>query len=172
MATATTITKPRSRVFWWVAGILLVFVLVVGGLLYVAWSTVTGWLGGTRPGDPVASTQSDFTPHVRNGQVEFDVLYGREATGLVKFTVSDPDTGKPLWVLVGPGQHKVPKFVYGQVPTDPVYNWTQELPADGAPPPDVRGKRVKVQVLTRFQVMFGPGQEINERVIEVPADKR
>src|SRR5262245_20412778 len=100
MATATTTTKPRSRVFWWVAGILLVFALIVGGLLFAAWSTVTGWLGGTPPLDTVRSTQSDFTPHVRNGQVEFDILYGRETTGLVKVTVSDADTGQPLWVLV------------------------------------------------------------------------
>ena len=86
----------------------------------------------------------------------------------MRVTVTEPD-GTLLWVLSGPGQGRTPKIVYGVVPADRQFRWAQEWPTDGTPPPDIRGRRVKVRIETRF-VQFGAGTELAEEVIDVPKE--
>jgi hypothetical protein len=56
--------------------------------------------------------------------------------------------------------------VYGQLPADG--SLKQTFPEDGSPPADIRGQTVQVRVTNRFQVAFGPGQEITDVSVAVP----
>ncbi|OWK42233.1 hypothetical protein FRUB_04311 [Fimbriiglobus ruber] len=111
------------------------------------------------------STQAGYVTKLRNGQIEFDLVYGRETTGIVRFIISDPD-GTPVWELSGGSQNKPPKVVYGQVPV----GWTQVFPAGNVAPPEIRGRRVKVRIDTRYQIPFGPGVEVNEGDVNIPQE--
>lgn len=161
--------KPRYRLRPWLGVALLAALVVAGALLYLSWSAIASRFG--TGGGPVApsGTQSAFQTKVTNGQVEFEITYGRDVTGVVRVTVTEPTDGTLLWVLSGPGQGRTPKIVYGVVPADGQFRWVQEWPTGGVPPPDVRGRRVKVRIETRF-VRFGAGVEIAEAEIDVPKE--
>jgi hypothetical protein len=133
------------------------------GLFLGLWVLLWSLFGGTGSPDSVASTQTGYATHLRNGRVEFDLVYGRDTTGIVRFILTDP-AGQPIWELHGDSQTKPPKVVYGQVPT----GWTQVFPDAKGELPDIRGRRVKMRIDTRFQVMFGPGVEVNEGEADVP----
>lgn len=155
--------RKRSRVWYWVGGGLLAAVLLVAGSIFGLWMLVLSAFSDTRPGDPVPSTQTGYTTHVRNGQVDFDLVYGRETTGINSFLLSD-STGKRIWELTGGGEAKPAKVVYGQVPA----GWKQVFPVGDENLPDIRGTKVKVRIDTRFHVAFGPGVEVNEGEVDVP----
>jgi hypothetical protein len=46
----------------------------------------------------------------------------------------------------------------------------QEVPADGEKPPDIRGKKVRIEVDYRDMALFGPGTEVYRDTIDVPRE--
>ncbi len=161
--------KPRTRRRVWLGVVLLLALVVAGVLVYLSWPALASRFGVASGPAPPSNTRAAFQTKVANGQVEFEMAYGRDVTGIVRVTVTDPD-GTLLWVLSGPGQGRTPKVVYGVVPADGQFRWVQEWPVDGRPPPDIRGPRVKVRIDTRFSIPFGPGVEIAEAEIDVPKE--
>lgn len=158
-----TETRSRSALRFWLGvliGVLVTLVVLVGLAVYVIGCTL-GKVGQALQTD----TKVGVRPTAANGQLELDLTYGNEATGITTITFTDAE-GNTLWEVSGQGQTKPAKVVYGQVPADG--SLKQVFPEDGKPPPDVRGKTVKVRVVNRFQVAFGPGQEVTDVTVEVP----
>jgi hypothetical protein len=162
-------SKPRSRLRVWLGVVLLAALAAVCVLVYLSRSALVSRFGTVAGPAAPSNTRAAFQTKVTGGQVEFEMVYGRDVTGIVRVTVTDPD-GTQLWVLSGPGQGRTPKIVYGVVPADGQFRWAQEWPVDGTPPPDIRGRRVKVRIDTRFSIPFGPGVEISEAEIDVPKE--
>jgi hypothetical protein len=141
-------------------GVVLTLLVVAGVAVYVVGCTVA------KVGE---AFQTDTKVGVRattaNGRVELDLTYGKQATGITTITFTDSD-GNKLWEVAGQGSAKPAKVVYGQLPADG--SLKQVYPDDGSPPPDLRGKTVQVRVVNRFQVAFGPGQEVTDVTAVVP----
>ena len=154
--------RTRSRLLIWLGVILLVLLAACGVAGYLIWSAVTK-VGGALSTD----TRVGVRPVTTGGQLELHLTYGNEATGIVTVTVTD-EAGNRLWEIDGQGQSKPAKIVYGQLPADPAVPWRQEFPENGQPPADIRGKTVKIRVVNRFQVAFGPGQELTDLTVQVP----
>jgi RNA polymerase sigma factor (sigma-70 family) len=107
---------------------------------------------------------------VIDGQVQFDVAYGRNVTGISAFIVED-EQGNPLWSVRASGQNNIKKITYGVVPVDRNYaGRQQEVPADGTKPEDIRGKKVRIEVDYRDMALFGPGTEVYRDTVEVPKE--
>jgi RNA polymerase sigma-70 factor (ECF subfamily) len=107
-------------------------------------------------------------PSLKDGQVVFDLEYGRRVTGLVRFIVEDGDR-KELWNVEASGQNAIKQITYGVVPVDPRYSLKQQqYPAENKPPKDIRGKTVRVSVHYRYSNPLGPGVEICETTVRVP----
>lgn len=144
--------------------------ILVGVLLMLALLAVLAiYVLGCAIGKVGQALQTDTKVAVRavtaNGQLELDLTYGNEATGITTITVTDA-AGNKLWEVAGQGSAKPAKVVYGQLPADG--SLTQIFPEDGKPPPDIRGQTVQVRMTNRFQVAFGPGQEITDVTVAVP----
>jgi hypothetical protein len=158
-------TETRSRSGLKVGlGILigvLFTLLVLAGVVFYAVGCAVGKLGQALQTD----TKVGVRPTTANGQLELELSYGNETTGITTITVTDAE-GNKLWEVSGQGQEKPARVVYGQVPADG--SLKQTFPEDGTPPADVRGKKVVVRVVNRFQVAFGPGQEVTDVTVEVP----
>ena len=110
------------------------------------------------------SSQTDATIRAKtlNGQVRFDLRYGKDVTGLTVFTVRDAG-GKELWKLEGFGAQKPPRLWYGEVPEGA----SQTFPLKG-PPPDVRGKHIKVEATCGFRIALGVGQDTWSAEFDIP----
>jgi len=94
-------------------------------------------------------------------------LLGKDVSGISQFTVLDAD-GKEHWKLYGTGTVKPPKIVYGVVPSEPADSWKQLEPGEGALPPDIRGKHIKVEVSTRLDTWFGVAHQQASAEFDVP----
>jgi hypothetical protein len=156
-------TRSRSALKVWLGiliGVVLTLAVVAGLAIYAVGCTIA------RMGEAL---QTDTKVGVRattaSGQLELDLTYGNEATGISTITFTDAD-GTKLWEMAGQGVEKPAKLIYGQVPADG--SLKQVFPEDGALPADVRGKTVHIRVNNRFQVAFGPGHEQTEVTVEVP----
>jgi hypothetical protein len=141
-------------------GVLLTLLVLAVLLVYVVGCAV-GKVGQALQTD----TKVAVRPTTANGQLELDLSYGNEATGIVTITFTDAQ-GNTLWEVRGNGQEKPARVVYGQLPADG--SLQQTFPEKGAPPVDVRGQTVQVRVVNRFQVALGPGQEVTDVTVTVP----
>jgi hypothetical protein len=141
-------------------GVLIMLALLAGVAVYVVGCTMA------KVGEAI---QTDTKVGVRtltaNGRLELDLTYGKEATGITTITFSD-NNGNKLWEVAGQGQERPAKVVYGQLPADG--SLRQVFPDDGSAPLDIRGKKVNIRVVNRFQVALGPGQEVTDVTMEVP----
>lgn len=156
-------SESRSRLRPWLYVLLGVAVtlLMVGGVAVFLVGRAVVEIGKALETD----TRVGVRPRTADGRLELDLTFGNEATGLTSVTVTDP-AGETLWELTTQGQEKPAKVVYGQVPADGPFK--QTVPRDGSPPPDLRGRTVQVRVVNRYQVAFGPGQEVTDLTVEVP----
>ena len=144
--------------------------ILIGVLIMLALLAVLAvYALGCAIGKVGQALQTDTKVAVRavttNGQLELDLTYGNEATGISLITFTDA-AGNKLWEVTGQGSEKPAKLIYGQLPADG--SLKQTFPEDGKPPPDIRGQTVTVQVTNRFQVAFGPGQEMTDVTVPVP----
>jgi hypothetical protein len=157
-------TSSRSSFRIWLGiliGVLLTLLVLAGVAAYVVGCAI-GQVGQALQTD----TKVGVNPTTANGRLELDLTYGNEATGIVTITVTDT-AGNKLWEVGGQGQASKPaKVIYGQLPADG--SLKQVYPEDGKPPADIRGQTVQVRVVNRFQVAFGPGQEVTDLTVVVP----
>jgi hypothetical protein len=156
-------TRSRSPLKFWLGllvGVLIVLAVLAGVAVYVVGCTVVK-VGQALQTDTKVAVRSVTT----NGQLELDLTYGHEATGIVTITFTDA-SGHKLWEVAGQGTAKPAQVVYGQLPADG--SLKQTFPDDGSPPKDIRGQTVTVVVTNRFQVAFGPGQEMTDVTVAVP----
>ena len=158
-----TESRSRSAVKLWLGIILgVVFTLAVVWVVVVyAVGCALGKVGQALQTD----TRVAVRPVTASGGLELHLRYGSEATGITTITFTDAQ-GDKLWEVSGQGSAKPPTVVYGQLPADG--SLKQLFPEDGLPPADVRGRTVQVRVVNRFQVAFGPGQEVTDVTVEVP----
>jgi hypothetical protein len=158
-------SETRSRSTWklWV-GILigvLVTLAVLAALAFYAVGCAIGKVGQALETD----TKVAVRPITTNGQLELDLTYGNEATGISMITFTDA-AGNKLWEVTGQGSEKPAKVIYGQLPADG--SLKQTFPEDGKPPQDIRGQTVKVEVDNRYQIALGPGHEMTQVTVTVP----
>jgi hypothetical protein len=155
--------RSRSPLKFWLGllvGVLITLALLAGVAVYAVGCTVVR-VGQALPTD----TKVAVRPVTTSGRLELDLAYGHEATGISTLTFTDA-AGARLWEVAGNGSPKPARVVYGQLPADG--SLRQTFPEDGQPPPDVRGRTVTVRVTNRFQVAFGPGQEVTDVTVAVP----
>jgi hypothetical protein len=158
-------TESRSRSYSKLSlgifiGVLVTLAVLAGVAVYVIGCTLT------KVGDALQTdTKVVVNATTANGLPELNLTYGKEATGIVTITFSGGD-GNKLWEVAGQGSAKPAKLVYGQLPADG--SLKQIHPENGSPPADVRGQTVQVRVVNRFQVAFGPGQEVADVTVVVP----
>jgi len=62
---------------------------------------------------------------------------------------------------------KVPKIVYGQVPSEPNVTWKQVFPVGDSVPADIRGMRVKIEISTGYTIPLGPGHQTSRDEIDI-----
>ncbi|HJZ92366.1 MAG TPA: hypothetical protein VKE40_15930 [Gemmataceae bacterium] len=155
-------SRTRSRLLIWLGVIVLVLLVAGAAVVYVV-----GMAVGTLGKALVPETHVAVTPKTSNGQLELELSYGKNVTGLDKVTVLDVE-GNKLWEISAPGTGKPGKVVYGQVPTEPDVAWQQNFPEGGKPPADIRGKTVQVKIDQRFLVAIGVGHELTEVTVEMP----
>jgi hypothetical protein len=158
-----TESRSRSALKFWlgiVIGVLLTLLVVAGVAVYVVGCTVAK-LGEAMQTD----TKVGVNATTATGRLELDLTYGKEATGITTITFTDSD-GNKLWEVAGQGSAKPAKVVYGQLPADGTLK--QVFPEDGSLPAKSRGKTVQIRVVNRFQVAFGPGQEVTDVTVAVP----
>jgi hypothetical protein len=90
-----------------------------------------------------------------------------------QFHVQDEE-GRPLWIVSGSGQNGIRKITYGVPPFDRSYlggrPQQQGLPTGNKLPEDIIGKEIRIKVHYRFKSLFGPGIEIYEATVAVPAN--
>jgi hypothetical protein len=158
-------SETHSRSTWklWV-GILvgaLVTLAVLAALAIYAVGCAIGKVGQALQTDTKVAVQAVTT----NGQLELNLTYGNEATGISMITFTDA-AGNKLWEVTGQGSEKPAKLIYGQLPADG--SLKQTFPEDGKPPPDIRGQTVTIEVDNRYQVAFGPGHEMTKVTVTVP----
>jgi hypothetical protein len=142
--------------------------LVLMGLVVTAAVGIFVVVGLVKLADAFSSdTAVTLTPKAVDGQVEFELTYGEDVTGIAQFIVQDAD-GKDLWKLRGSSNDKLARIAYGVIPDGPPGSWRQEFPAEGTQPADIRGKRIKIEVGCRFIVAFGAGRHSTRTEFDVP----
>jgi len=159
-------TRGRSSAWKWVWRLVLALTLTFTccvGLIVVASVVGLKKLGEALEHD----TQVSIRQTIANDRVEFEVILGKDVSGISQFTVLDAD-GKEHWKLYGTGTVKPPKIVYGVVPSEPADSWKQLEPGEGALPPDIRGKHIKVEVSTRLDTWFGVAHQQASAEFDVP----
>jgi hypothetical protein len=159
-----TETRSRSALRFWLGiliGVILTLAVVAGVAIYAVGCAIGKVADAVRTDTKVAARAT-----TADGRLELDLSYGTEATGIVTITVTNVD-GEKLWEVTGQGASSKPaKVVYGELPADG--SLKQSFPEDGKPPPDIRGQTVQVRIVNRFQVAFGPGQEVTDLTVEIP----
>jgi hypothetical protein len=158
--------RERSSAWKWVWRLVVALTLTFAccvGLVVVAAVVGLKKLGEALEHD----TQVSIRQTIANDRVEFQVILGKDVSGIAQFTVRDEE-GKELWRLYGTGSVKPPKIIYGVVPTEPADSWRQLEPGEGALPPDIRGKHIKVEVSTRLDGWFGVGHQSTFAEFDVP----
>src|SRR5262249_55126665 len=162
-ASAMAESRSGSALKLWLGiliGVIITLAVLAGLAIYVVGCTVAQ-VGQALQTDTKVGVNSTTA----NGRLELDLTYGTETTGITTITFTDSD-GNNLWEVAGQGSAKPDKVVYGQLPADGTLK--QVSPEDGSPPADVRGKTVQIRVVNRFQVAFGPGQEVTDLTLVVP----
>jgi hypothetical protein len=156
-------TRSRSSLRFWLGLLVgvLIALAVLAALAIYAVGCAIGKVGQALQTD----TKVAVRPITTNGQLELDLSYGNEATGISMITFTDA-AGNKLWELSGQGWEKPAKVVYGQLPADG--SLKQTFPEDGKSPPDIRGQTVKVEVDNRYQIALGPGHEMTQVTVTVP----
>ena len=145
----------------WILGIVFTIVVLAIGVVLGAVGLFV--FGMVKLGEAFSSeTDATIRTKTDNGQVQFDLSYGKDITNLVVFIVRDAD-GKELWKLEGHGQPKPARLVYGVVPE----GGKQTLPSEGKPP-DIRGKHIKVEASCRFLIALGVGQQSSYAEFDIP----
>jgi hypothetical protein len=156
--------RSGSGIWMWVGAGVLVLVVACGVVGYRLWTLITDVRDTLRPETPHMTLQAN----VVNGQVEFHLTYDSAATGVSTLTVLDAQDSV-LWQVADQSVGKPSVIVYGQLPTEPGIQWRQNVPADGTPPPSLRGKRVKVALEWNYSSPNKwPGLQTAEVVIDVP----
>ena len=155
--------KRSSADFWIWVGVGLVALSAACGVVgFQLWTAFTEVRDTLSPEPRHFAVQGAV-----NGQVAFHLSYDQAAVSLSTLTVLD-DADQVLWQIDGHAVGLVPAVVYGQLSAGPGGKWTQLAPADGSPPPDVRGKRIKVIVEGKCQTHFGVGPQQAETTFDVP----
>jgi hypothetical protein len=158
--------KKRSRIWAWVGGILLG--LTLAGIAVVGTVAILVVVGVVELSKAFSSeTHATIVPRTVNGQVEFEMGYGKDVTALSVFIVRDME-GNELWRLDGRSSQKPPKLVYGVLPSGSAGEWEQVFPTGGARPVDIRGKRVTVEANCGFVVAFGAGHQSTHAEFDIP----
>jgi hypothetical protein len=125
------------------------------------------WTGFVEVRDTLTPERPHFAVQgAVNGHVTFHLTYDEAAVSVSTLTVLD-DADQVLWQIDGHAVGLVSVVVFGQLQVKPGVNWTQLVPADG-PPPDVRGKRIKVVVEGKCHGHFGVGPQTAETSFDVP----
>jgi hypothetical protein len=159
-------TRERSGLRRWACGCLIALLLVAVVVTVAVGLFVV--IGIIKIGEALEhDTQVSINQKIANDRVEFEVVLGKDVSGIAQFTVRDVE-GKELWKLYGTGSVKPPKIIYGVVPTEPADSWKQLEPSEGSRPPDIRGKHVKVEVSTRLDGWFGVGHQSAYAEFDVP----
>lgn len=122
--------------------------------LVIAMSTVGC---GQRP-------RMDVQVAVEDGRVVFDVPRSDE-NGLLGFRVED-EAGAILW-QVKMSYDEGRRITYGVLPTGGNMAARQVVPADGAAPPDIRGRTVRVRVEYQYDDP-APSAAHFDKVVRVP----
>jgi hypothetical protein len=159
-------TRDRSSAWKWVGRLLVALALTLAccvGLVVVAAVVGLKKLGEALEHD----TQVSIRQTNANDRVEFEVILGKDVSGISQFTVRDAE-GQELWKLYGTGTVKPPKIVYGMVPAEPADSWKQLEPGEGALPPDIRGKHIKLEVSTRLDTWFGVAHQSEYAEFDIP----
>jgi hypothetical protein len=114
---------------------------------------------GQRPRLDVIASVDD------QGRVVFEVPR-RDVNGLLSLQIAD-ESGKVLWE-VKLSYEKGPQITYGILPTGGNMTARQIVPADGAAPPDIRGRRVRIHVEYQYDEFMAPSAGHFEKFIDVP----
>jgi hypothetical protein len=157
--------EKRSGLRRWACGCLIA--LVVTALVVTATVGIFVVIGLIKLGEALEhDTSVSIRQTIANDRVEFEVVLGKDVSGIAQFTVKDA-VGKELWKLYGIGTVNPPKIIYGVVP-EPADSWRQLEPSEGSRPPDIRGKHIKVEVSTRLDGWFGVGHQSTYAEFDVP----
>jgi hypothetical protein len=150
----------------WVWGCLIALVLTA--MVVTAAVGIFVVVGIVKIGEALEhDTQVSIRQTIANDRVEFEVILGKDVSGISQFIVRDAEN-KELWKLYGTGSVKPPRIVYGVVPTEPADSWRQLEPSEGSLPPDIRGRHIKVEVSTRLDTWFGVAHQSAHAEFDVP----
>jgi hypothetical protein len=156
-------SKQSQAAVWVWVGVGLVAVTAFCGVLGFQL-----WTGFVEVRDTLTPEKSHFAVQgAVNGHVAFHLTYDQAAVSVSTLTVLD-DTDQVLWQIDGHAVGLVPVVVYGRLQVVPGARWTQLVPADGSPPPDVRGKKISVVVEGKCHGHFGVGPQTVETSFDVP----
>src|SRR5262245_51839095 len=156
-------TRQTRAVVWVCVGVgLLTLLASCGVVCYRLWAGFVELRDTLRPESPHFAIRP-----TADGRVEFHLSYDPAAQGLTTLTVLDSEDNV-LWQINGQGVGRTPVVVYGQLPAEPGVRWTQLVPVDGSPPPDVRGRRVKVSVTGTYSGHLGVQPQTVEAAFDVP----
>ena len=102
----------------------------------------------------------DVTAGVENDQIVFSIACS-DVNGILGFSVEDT-SGTPLW-KVDLNYFKGHKITYGTIPNGD----TQQLPKNGAAPPSIRGKKVRVRINVQYDD-WAPSARDFSKVLDIP----
>jgi hypothetical protein len=120
-------------------------------------ATLTLTLAGCGP-------RVDVQVSVVDGRVVFDVPWSG-TNGLLGFRVED-EAGAVLWD-VKMSYDQGHQITYGVLPTGGNMTAQQVVPPDGAAPPEIRGRRIRVRVTYQYDDP-APSAADFEKVLQVP----
>jgi hypothetical protein len=154
-------SKKSQAVVWVWVGVGLVAMSAFCGVLGFQL-----WTGFIEVRDTLTPEKRHFAVQgAVNGQVSFHLTYDEAAERVTTLTILD-GADHVLWQISGESVGLPPVVVYGQLSTGSGARWAQRVPADG-PPPDVRGKRIKVVVEGKCRGHFGVGPQTVETSFDV-----
>lgn len=131
----------------------------IGGLLVTLLIALSACGCGQRP-------RLDVVPSIDDGgHVVFDIPR-TDVNGLLGFRIED-ETGKALW-HVRMSYDKGSRITYGVLPTGGNMAAQQEVPTDGSPPPEIRGRRVRVKVDYQYDEFAAASVDEFEKTVDVP----
>src|SRR5688500_1677818 len=101
--------KPRHLLIWTggvILGVLLTVAVTIGAGIYLLGRTVSGIADAVR-----TETDAVVRPGLVNGQLEFDLTYGKDVMNFAAIIVYDAD-GVELWKLQHHADKKPARIVY------------------------------------------------------------
>ena len=103
----------------------------------------------------------DVVPFVEGNRVVFDIPRSG-INGLLGIIVED-EAGHILW-KVNLKYYNGRQITYGEMPRGS----KQVIPADGSTPPDIRGRRVQIQVEYQYDEFMAPSAACFVKSVQVP----